>query len=319
MPSATVNVTSANMRDSPVAGATIAAVLAQGTSLDVIAGNDDNTWILVSAFVEGTTRIGWIRADLVSIGGRLPPADQPAGPVVPGPKPPGVEAKPIGNPLPFTTKPSASGNLRGRSQTTGLSGTEQKFDDGSSVIEAIEKLEATRTDGLNATLTASCRRVSKGGVFNVQQDDYCYSDRKLPLATLLQNAGGIPTAVPAGFQATPVRVVIASQFGKNDREDEGTGSPIMGMVQTNSEVFGASIKVSKMEEHFGKDWRMNPRRLDTLIEVHSAKTDRLVRVPLVDVGPAEAIPAEVDLSWACDQFLETKGHGEVSYRLLIPS
>jgi hypothetical protein len=55
-----------------------------------------------------------------------------------------------------------------------------------------------------------------------------------------------------------------------------------------------------------------------LIEVHSTRSSRRAQVPLVDVGPGEAIPAEVDLSWACDQFLDTKGHGEVSYRLLIP-
>ena len=93
----------------------------------------------------------------------------------------------------------------------------------------------------------------------------------------------------------------------------------MGTVQTNSEVFGASIKVSKMVENFGENWRRNPRRLSALLEVHSAKTGRRVQVPLVDVGPGEEIPAEVDLTWACDQFLGTKGQGEVSYRLLIPS
>jgi hypothetical protein len=136
---------------------------------------------------------------------------------------------------------------------------------------------------------------------------------------LFLTSDGIPTTAPEGFGATPVRVVIASRFGKNDKEDEGTGSPAMGLVQTNSEVFGASIKVSKMVEHFGENWPENPRRLGTLIEVHSARTGRLVRVPLVDVGPGEAIRAEVDLTWACDQFLGTKGQGEVSYRLLIPS
>jgi hypothetical protein len=87
----------------------------------------------------------------------------------------------------------------------------------------------------------------------------------------------------------------------------------------NGLVFGASIKVSKMVEHFGQAWSKNPRRMEALIEVHSAKTGRRVQVPLVDVGPGEGIEADVDLTWACDQFLGTKGQGEVSYRLLIPS
>jgi hypothetical protein len=195
----------------------------------------------------------------------------------------------------------------------------QDFDDGSSVVEATEQLAATRTGGFDATLSASCRRVRQGNTTTVEQNDYCYSGRKLPLATLFQKSDEIPSDAPAGFDATPVRLVIASQFGKNDRDDEGTGSPAMGLVQTNSEVFGASIKVSKMVEHFGANWAKNPLRLAALIEVHSAKTARRVQVPLVDVGPGENIPAEVDLSWACDQFLGTKGQGQVSYRLLIPS
>ncbi len=38
----------------------------------------------------------------------------------------------------------------------------------------------------------------------------------------------------------------------------------------------------------------------------------MVRVPLVDVGPAEDLPsgAEVDLTMACDQFLKTIGTRE---------
>jgi Bacterial SH3 domain len=319
MPSAIVNATSANMRAAPGADATVAAVLVQGASVDILANNDDNTWLLVSAVIEGTTRIGWIRADLVNIGGVPPPANKPAPGEKTGPALPNTGPKPVGEPAPFTTKPSASGNLRGQSSTTGLVGTEQKFDDGSLVIEAIEKLAAIRAGGFNASLAASCRRVSKGDVTTVEQDNYCYAGRQLPLARLFLKSDGIPATVPDGFEATPpVPSVIASQFGKNDHEDEGTGTPAMGLVQTNSEVYGASIKVSKMAEHFGENWTKNSRRLGTLIEVHSTRSRRRAQVPLVDVGPSEAIPAEVDLSWACDQFLDTKGHGEVSYRLLIP-
>ena len=93
----------------------------------------------------------------------------------------------------------------------------------------------------------------------------------------------------------------------------------MGLVQTNSEVFGASVKVSIMKDIFGADWRNNEKRLTAMIEVYFASAKRMVRVPLVDIGPGEAITAEVDLTWACDQFLGTRGGANVRYRLLLPS
>jgi hypothetical protein len=34
--------------------------------------------------------------------------------------------------------------------------------------------------------------------------------------------------VPPGFLATQIKTVKATQFGKFDRQDEGTGSPDMG-------------------------------------------------------------------------------------------
>ena len=321
MTSATVNTTSVNMREAPAAddggGGRADPGPLRSTSSPTTA---TATWFLVSAVVEGATRIGWIRAEFLSGGGQPGPQDKPAPQDKPGPVvAPGVGAKPVGDPVPFTTKPSDSGNNNGQSSTTGLKGTEQKFDDGSTVIEATEMLAASRVGGFDATLTASCRRVRKGDLITVEQHNYSYEKRDLPLATLFVNSTGIPDDVPAGFQATAVRDVIASQFGKNDREDEGTGTPAMGTIQTNSEIFGASIKISKMAEFFGENWRKNERRLGTLIEIHSPKTGHRVRVPLVDVGPGEHIPAEVDLCWACDQFLGTQGQGRVTYRLLIPT
>jgi hypothetical protein len=313
MSSMMVNVTSANLRDAPSEDAPVAVVLEQGAAVDPLSNNDDNTWFFVSSNVGGGLRMGWIRADLVGSG--APPApEMPRGPGS------DAEPKPAGDPEPYTTKPSESGDQNGSSSTSGLSGTQQAFDDGSTVIEATEELSATRAGpgGFSKSLVASCRRVTKDDVMTVDQTNYCYRPRKLPVATFFLKSSGIPSDVPAGFRATPVRVVIASQFGKNDREDEGTGSPAMCIVQTNSEIAGASIKISKMEENFGANWEQNPQRLLTLIEVHSNKTGRRVRVPLVDVGPGETVRAEVDLSWACDQFLGTDGQGEVSYRLLIP-
>jgi hypothetical protein len=231
----------------------------------------------------------------------------------------GPAPKPVGDPVPFFTDPSASGNAYGNSKTKGLRGTLQKFDDGSVVLDATEPLSASRTDGLDATLTAVCRRIQQGHVTTVEQRNYSYRGRVLPLSTLTESAAGIPADVPDNFQSTPVRAGRASQFGKNDHEDEGTGSPIMGLIQTNSEVFGASLKMSIMAQLFGDNWRNDIRRLGALIDVYFGDTKRMVRVPLVDLGPAESVKAEVDLTWACDQFLGTQGQADVVYRVLLPT
>ena len=94
----------------------------------------------------------------------------------------------------------------------------------------------------------------------------------------------------------------------------------MGTVQTNSDVVGGSVKVSVMAEVFGANWRHDDRRLRALIEVFFDRSRRVVRVPLVDIGPGENAPshAEVDLTLACDKFLVTQGKATVQYRLLVP-
>jgi hypothetical protein len=126
--------------------------------------------------------------------------------------------------------------------------------------------------------------------------------------------------VPPGFLATQIKTVKATQFGKFDRQDEGTGSPDMGLVQTNSEVFGGSVKVSVMVTLFGTKWRQNQKRFSAMIDVLFPDKKRMVRVPLVDVGPGENAPshAEVDLTWASDLFLGTDGGATVKYRILLP-
>jgi hypothetical protein len=60
-----------NMRDMPNTMANIAAVLVQvqDDPVEILADNDDGTWLLVSAVVAGTTRIGWIRTDLLATPG----------------------------------------------------------------------------------------------------------------------------------------------------------------------------------------------------------------------------------------------------------
>jgi hypothetical protein len=198
----------------------------------------------------------------------------------------------------------------------------QKYDDGSVVTEATESMNAYRKDtGLNGKLTGFWRRVQQGTVLTVQQGNYSYQGRQLAASILYQRIDGIPTQAPPGFVGTPVRRVKATQFGKFDRQDEGTGSPFMGCIQTNSDVFGGSVKISIMKKTFGANWKKNVKRLSAMIEVFFPYKRRLVRVPLVDVGPGENAPsgAEVDLTWACDQFLGTQGGATVEYRLLIPS
>lgn len=150
----------------------------------------------------------------------------------------------------------------------------------------------------------------------MRQENYSYGKRTLTDGALVVDTDGISPAVPSGFTATAIKKVKATMFGKGDFEDEGTTSPIMGTVQTNSDVVGASVKASIMAAVFSPNWRQNPKRLDALIEVYFKKSRRMVRVPLVDIGPAEN--AEVDLTFACDQFLKTDGLAMVDYRLLVP-
>lgn len=232
-----------------------------------------------------------------------------------------VKAKRAGASVRFTTEPSASGNARGHSKTKGLQGTRRKYDDGSVVTEATEALSADRVDGLRGTLTASCHRVDKDGIGTVEQSNYSYKQRELPNSTLFYSVSGVPDECPPGFRATSIKKGKATQFGKHDTQDEGTGSPLMGLIQTNSDVFGASVKISIMSDVFGTKWKTNEKRLGALLDVHSSNSKKMVRVPLVDVGPAEHATshADVDLTWASDQFLETHGGSTVQYRMLVPS
>lgn len=186
-------------------------------------------------------------------------------------------------------------------------------------IEASEDLHAERDEGLNANRTALWHQQRQVNTWTTTQSNYSYKGRQLPAAVLMLDLGGLPNDVPAGFTALAARSVIASQFGMNDTQDEGTGSPVMGLIQTNSEVLGASVKVSVMKQVFGPAWRTNSKRFGALVEVYFPATRHLARVPLVDVGPGETIPAEIDLTWAVDQFLGTQGQADVIYRFLLPT
>jgi hypothetical protein len=97
---------------------------------------------------------------------------------------------------PFSTEPSSSGNANGSSTTTGLSGTEQTLADGRVMIEASEKLTATRADGLDDSLTASCTRTQTGDVIVVEQRNYSYTGRELPPSKLYLNLSDFPPDLP---------------------------------------------------------------------------------------------------------------------------
>ena len=219
----------------------------------------------------------------------------------------------------FSTRPSKSHDENGSSTTTGLTGTKFIFPDGRVMIEATELLTAKRTDGLNSSIVASCTRAQYGEFTVVEQRHYSYRGRSLPQVSLWQNAKGFPIELPGGYRALDHVTAVASQFGKNDQEDEGTGTPNMGLIQTNSEVFGASLKLSIMKATFGKDWGHNEKRLGALLDIFYPRNGRVARVPLVDIGPEEKMKASVDLTWATDQFLGTDGQASIQYRFLIPN
>ena len=77
----------------------------------------------------------------------------------------------------------------------------QKYDDGSVVIEATEQMTASRTGGMNGSLTASCRRVRRDNITAVTQLNYSYKNRVLPELILTTDVLGFTLAVPAGFNA----------------------------------------------------------------------------------------------------------------------
>ena len=104
----------------------------------------------------------------------------------------------------------------------------------------------------------------------------------------------------------------ATYFGKFDNIDEGTGSPLWGTVQTNSSVFGVSLKRRRLLdeglaiEDADKVLRPTTKGLRAMVEVYYAKTGRMARLPLVDVGPSPSIKAVVDLTVAATAFLQAK-------------
>ena len=109
----------------------------------------------------------------------------------------------------------------------------------------------------------------------------------------------------------------ATQFGKHDSEDEDTGSEFLKVVQTNSDVFGCSLKKSLLAASFGTPLRNKPDLLRAQVEIFNKANGRFARVPIVDVGPAERLEAVIDLTFALDQFLGTHGSAKVQFRIVV--
>src|SRR5262249_2404245 len=114
MASATVSADNASMREDPSDDAALVVALAKGIAVDILGESDDGTWFIVSGVVEGSTRIGWVRAKFLSVGGAplggdtAGAKDKPASQDKPGPVVAPPDATPVGNPEPFATNPSNS-------------------------------------------------------------------------------------------------------------------------------------------------------------------------------------------------------------------
>lgn len=212
----------------------------------------------------------------------------------------------------FSTE-SSHGAFRGSSSnTTGLRGRETSFSDGTIIIDAQETLSAIRGPKNFGTKIVQQRRVRRGNIQTVQQGQYCWLSRELPNAVLVEDFSGFPADVQVvGAKAT--------QFGKKDSQDEGTGSELLKVVQTNSDVFGASLKVSRLVATFGAPLSKSTQLLNAYVEIFNpdSQSRRFARVPIVDVGPGENQPAEIDLTLALDQFLKTDGSAHVLFRIVV--
>jgi hypothetical protein len=223
----------------------------------------------------------------------------------------GATGTPIGH---FKTPATSSQttNAKGASRTTGLDGEIVRFDDGTVVIDATETLTARREGhSLGAARSVRQIRTQRGTLTTVHQPDYCWGSRTLPDAELEENHPGF-----AG--AGGVFSGKATFFGKSDDVDEGTGTPAYGTVQTNSSVFGISLKRARLLSEGlatqDEDGVLQPteKGLRARVEVYFSSKRRLVRLPLVDVGPSPSINAIADLTVAATVFLQKLTEDEVT-------
>lgn len=238
------------------------------------------------------------------------PSQAPAGGVVVQAPAPGA---PVGVAIQTTTPlhpDPTSGSFHGNSShTTGLQGTETIFVDGTVVRNGVETLTAVRKGNLGPKAVPQVR-TRKNGVELVQQAGYCWQQRQLADAILVENFAGFP----AGKKFVTGK---ATEFGKHDTADEGTGSELLRVVQTNSEVFGCSLKESILTAAFGTPLKNSPDLLRAQVEIFNPANKKFARVPIVDVGPAEPLAAVIDLTFQLDKFLGTDGSAKVQFRIVV--
>jgi hypothetical protein len=194
----------------------------------------------------------------------------------------------------------------GGSSTTGLDGMISETA-GETITNATETLTAFRDrHSLGTARRVKQVRRSRGGVTTVEQPDYCWGRRTLPNAELVDSHPGFGSD-PSVFKGK------ATFFGKSDLEDEGTGTPAFGTVQTNSSVFGVSLKRAHllaeylMTEGPGNVLHPTEKGLNAIVEVFFPQTGRLARLPLVDIGPGTtgaARTAIADITVAATAFLQ---------------
>jgi hypothetical protein len=213
----------------------------------------------------------------------------------------------------FPTKPSA-GKFKGDSSaTTGAKCVETTYSDGTVVTRATETLQAVTDGKKRGPREAGQTRVKRGKITMIEQWNYAWNGRDFPLAVLIEDH--------PGFAPEPdVVKTKATRFGKFDKIDSGCGTPSYKLVQTNSDVVGASVKQGRMEKLLGKSWSKlagTPELLGAMAEIYNPKTRRFARVPLVDVGPRGDLEAEVDLTWSLNEFLGGTGKTPMHFRVLL--
>lgn len=211
---------------------------------------------------------------------------------------------------PLVPDPTSGAFHGNSSHTTGLAGTATTYADGTRVRDGAETLTAVRGGKNLGPKAVRQVRTKKGDVERVQQAGYCWQERQLSDAILVENFAGFP----AGTKFVTGK---ATEFGKHDSTDEGTGSELLKVVQTNSEVFGCSLKQSILVAAFGTPLRSKPDLLRAQVEIFHPAKKTFARVPIVDVGPREDLEAMIDLTFRLDKFLGTDGSARVQFRIVV--
>jgi hypothetical protein len=144
-----------------------------------------------------------------------------------------------------------------------------------------------------AGLVSVVARTVMGIPFNVVE--FVFEPEILPPVTLHR----ISTPIDTDEQRTAI-------------ENELTGEGLTAL-------FFAPVKLSRLVATFGAPLRNSNQLLNAHVEIFNpdSQSRRFARVPLVDVGPGENQPAEIDLTLALDQYLKTNGSAHLLFRIVV--